>query len=1521
MRVQTDTWRAAEGKFCGNECAFPLGGTYHGCHQLHVNDFIVQQARRLGGQLTLSLDAHFVRPETKMVQDILLQNGNKNGWRASSAWYQMNAEQAYTSWNRHHWGLPDSDRLFAEALEGNAQIISMVEPISIPKKYHLPEVTMPIELSSNQTLTRDQKLQKLLMSRIAFHGRFPKPDDPQFPVYMERLAREIKVIAHNGKVNFLPYFLNIDIEICTFARENGIPVGPGRGCLSGSSMVVTPSGAKKIQDIQPGDLVVDGLGCITAATDVLSYPCDEPLIEISSFYGAGGLRTTADHEYLISRKVLETDGRKLTHGYVFKKNISPPDWIRADQVEEGDLLVFPKIKYPENRNPFKIDEPIYLRPSNKYKQSSFQSVAKAVGISKISLRRAIRGKTKKSKFEGRILEHLRLIGKEVSEIGVTVELRNEIPALLAKTYDLGMFLGMWVGNGWLAKNKRSMVGMCCRRSTNSGLIERLVKSLFGLSTIPRPHATNDLMQYEIHHSGLRAWLMEMFSDYDFCSGTKYLPDILLETPEDFRRGLRDGLWATDGCFISKTSYSTTSARLARNVFNLLLSLGHPAGIKQDTRTETRAKYGAGKISQEFKITTSPSFGDIKTQMGASFDGQFIYCRVRRVKTVSPEGRVWDITVPTTKSYLTDGGVVHNSAAGSLLAYLLRITSIDPIIWDLSFERFLSMGRIARGKFPDIDIDLADPKKVVAQLSGRYTDCFARICTTGTMKLKGALRDICRILLDTGNDVAMATRVNELCNTIENMPQGADSKKWLYGYEDGEGRHVGYIEINQQLRAFLAEFPQVATTLDEVMDVPKSVGRHASAYCLSDEPLTDLLPMCELGAGNDKESCTQFTMGPVEALGLIKYDLLGLNTLKDIAGAIALIKQRHGLEIDIDTMEYSEPLKDAKKIGIWIDDPAVFDRFCSGRTETVFQFKSAIATNLCKQVKPRSLLDLANITANGRPGTMYALLEDGETTLIDAWVARRQGRAPITYVHPDLEEILKPTDGIFTYQESLQAAFVKCCDYSAEESDLIREIMGKKKPELLAPLLPPIREKLLSKGWQPQQVESFVSSCVASARYVFNKCLGLRTLVYTAADGQKKLRKIKKGDWVLARDTKLCVDRFVKVVDVVDSQAELWKVTLENAITLETSMEHKYLCEDGVQHPLWEVLENRLAVITKSGPQKVVSVSSLGICPSRDLEVDHPDHNFYANGVVVSNSHSVAYAYIGYICMWLKTHFPLEWWNSVLENSNNDDLKDSAKHVRDIVIPPEINTALLDFYIIDDGLGKLVFPLNRVKNVKGAGQFIWDARHPDGTAEVPFLGLEDFYNRVDKTKVNKRVVASLIWAGAFDRLCSISAVTQRNELFRQYLTIKKDKDANSFTDLPEEEILKKQMEMLAIGSADFVELLRRKTGLNILDPGDITSKTDDTAIRTGGLAARIKVIKIKKEGKNRGREMCFIDLGNESNEISVTVFPDRYEEYKNQIVEGQVLLIRGRVNRYNGKLSLIADSVEIAFPDDPTLDEY
>lgn len=695
------------------------------------------------------------------------------------------------------------------------------------------------------------------------------------------------------------------------------------------------------------------------------------------------------------------------------------------------------------------------------------------------------------------------------------------------------------------------------------------------------------------------------------------------------------------------------------------------------------------------------------------------------------------------------GAGRGSAGGCLLAYLLKITHIDPVKYNLSFERFLSSGRINRGKLPDIDIDFSEPDKIAEALKAKHGDKFVRVCTTGTNKVKSAIRDVSRVILDTKNNEQTKKIVDDVCKTISNVPQGFnDLIKWLYGWDDEEGHHLGELESNKNLDNFFDENPMVQSLVEQIIGIPKSLGRHASAYCLSDIPINEIVPVCRIS----EEECTQFTMEAVESMGLVKFDLLGLNTLKDIGKCIKLVKDRHNKDIDI----YNIP-----------DDKDVFKQFSKGFTETVFQFNGPIPTKICKQVKPQSILDLAAITAACRPGTMYALMQDEEssheTTLIDLWVKRRQGKKEVSYLHDDLKDILSNTHGIVLFQEQISAMFQKSCEYSAEQADEIREIIGKKKMDKMNEILPDIRRRLQNRGWDQSQISAFVSLCRSSSNYAFNL------------------------------------------------------------------------------------------------------------------------------------SHSVAYSYMAYVCMWLKSHYPLEWWTAILQNSTHEDLEANAKYFSNIVKLPDVNVSHVDFYIIDDSDKKIVYPLTMVKGVKNASQEVY--------SKAPYSSFKDFFERIDKKIVNKRVVTALIFAGAFDKLKESGdgeKHEKRNNLLKAYSIFRNEK-LEKVISKGEIDIL--ESKSLCIGNPDIVDYFLNKGHLNCIDIPEVMITHEGTLVKTAGVILAVKQIKTKA-----GDDMCFIDIGNKEFRVSITCFPEKYAKIKNELAIDKVILVIGKINVFRERKSIVADSI-------------
>jgi DNA polymerase III subunit alpha len=696
------------------------------------------------------------------------------------------------------------------------------------------------------------------------------------------------------------------------------------------------------------------------------------------------------------------------------------------------------------------------------------------------------------------------------------------------------------------------------------------------------------------------------------------------------------------------------------------------------------------------------------------------------------------------------GPGRGSAAGCLLSYLLNITQRDPIKNDLSFERFLSQGRINRGKLPDIDMDFSDPERLATALKDIYGDKIVRVCTTGTNKVKNAIRDVSRVLLNTKENPEEKREVEDVCKTVSNIPQGvSDLNKWLDGYEE-DGNHVaGELDINPSLRSFFEHHPDVEKIVRGVLGIPRSIGRHAAAYCIADSPIHEIVPICKVKG----EICTQFTMGPIEEIGLVKFDMLGLNTLKDISSCIELIKQRHKVEIDM----YKIPE----------DDISTYIEFCRGKTPTVFQFNGSVPTSVCKKVMPKNIKDLSAITAACRPGTMHAECEDENGTpikLIDLWIKRRRGESKTTFIHPSLEPILSETAGIFIFQEQLNRMFVECCGYSPEKADEIREIIGKKKKDKMDEILPDIKGRLKEKGWNKTQIDSVVSLCIAASSYVFNL------------------------------------------------------------------------------------------------------------------------------------SHSDCYAYLGYVCMWLKTHYPLEWWNSILQNSSHKDLEVNSRHFKKYLMHPDVNMSETDFYIINDEVKKIVYPLSMIKGVKNAAIEI--IKHK------PFSSFEEFLSKVTKRVVNKRVVLAMLWAGAFDRMPEAQGKKswqKRNSLYKKFCELRGEAEPQ---DLPPLEVMKNESLSLCVGEPNVHELYKlRYPGSSVSSIEDVLKLGDENRATTIGIVKGVREIKTKK-----GEDMCFVDLANAEFNISITVFPKLYQSSKEFLNFGEILRISGKINIYNDRKSIVADSI-------------
>ena len=398
----------------------------------------------------------------------------------------------------------------------------------------------------------------------------------------------------------------------------------------------------------------------------------------------------------------------------------------------------------------------------------------------------------------------------------------------------------------------------------------------------------------------------------------------------------------------------------------------------------------------------------------------------------------------------DQGIIYGpgrgSAAGSLLAYAIKITEVNPLEYDLLFERFLNPDRIS---MPDIDTDIQDNRRdeVIEYCTQKYGKArVGNICTFGKMMAKNAVRDVARVL---EVPYAEADRIAKL------VPDP------VMGY------HVKLkdaIKTEPDLKKEYETNPTAKEVIDFAMRLEgtiRSHGVHACGVVIAPDDLVKFLPM-EVSAKGPL--ATQFPSTQVEELGLLKMDFLGLSNLSVIQQALRIIKKVYKREINMNKLP--------------LDDPKVYELFQRGDTTGVFQFESAGMKRYLRDLKPTKFDDLIAMNALYRPGPMQ---------FIESFIKRRHGEEEITYLHPGLENSLKSTYGILIYQEQFMQASKEWCGFTGGQADTLRKAVGKKKVKLMEQVKPQFIEGAVKVGGATEEIANkFWDQLLDFANYCFNK---------------------------------------------------------------------------------------------------------------------------------------------------------------------------------------------------------------------------------------------------------------------------------------------------------------------------------------------------------------------------------------------------------------------------------------------------
>ena len=516
------------------------------------------------------------------------------------------------------------------------------------------------------------------------------------------------------------------------------------------------------------------------------------------------------------------------------------------------------------------------------------------------------------------------------------------------------------------------------------------------------------------------------------------------------------------------------------------------------------------------------------------------------------------------------GPGRGSAAGSLVAYCLKITNIDPIHHGLLFERFLNP---ERKSMPDVDTDFCPDRRgdMIKYVTDKYGEAnVAQIITFNRMTSKAVLKDVGRVL---GVDFGDQNRIAKMIPVARGKPaklkvmisKDTPEPAFKQAYEN---EVIPIYNDNKEEVGSVAVRNWVDMAI-RIEGTNKTFGVHAAGVVISSQPLDEIVP---LQRNNDGSVITQYYMEDVEAMGLLKMDFLGLKNLTTIQRAANLVEKTKGVTLDLDQIPLDEKkaleiLAKGKQKKLPPDIQETHKLFRAGNLEGIFQLESDGMKQITKDLKPSGIEDLSSISALYRPGPLDA-------GLIPIFIDRKHGREKVSYQHPLLENILKETYGVIVYQEQIMKIAQELAGYSLGEADLLRRAMGKKKVAEMEKH----REKFIdgsAKTGVPQAVaEDLFEQMIKFAEY----CLSYDTEVLTDRGvmkiGEIVERKFYGMVYSVDKESGTIYQQFIKQWHDRGEQ-EIFEYTLENGAVIKATKDHKFMTSDRQMLPIDEIFERGL----------------------------------------------------------------------------------------------------------------------------------------------------------------------------------------------------------------------------------------------------------------------------------------------------------------------------------------------------------
>ncbi len=995
-----------------------------GISQEDVNQILLRLAKKYDLKVIATNDSHYVNEKDFDPHDILLcintgekyatpkgdGKGQRFGFPNSEFFFKTQAEM-----NKLFGDLP-------QALDFTCEIADKVEKLKLKRDILLPAFPLPQGFA-----TQDD-----FLKHLAFQGAAKKYGTITADIE-QRLNYELEIIQ---KMGFPGYFLIVQ-DFINAAKDMGVWVGPGRGCLTGEAKIVMPNGSlKELKDVQVGDRVITQDGSVQKVLNTMQYEVTEDLLNIKTYYGdSQGITLTKDHKVLtVSKTVAQTlvgdalvcekiGGKDKAQTKVYATKETDFVWKQAQEISKDDYLFIPNVQIAEiepitidlgkfeRRESYISEDKIFLTdldvmpdPLNSQEYDMPEMRDRFVKLNEGWFR-----------FFGIVAD---FGAYSLAENKVRLGIITEGWGNRTDNYDfvLTFLRNHYFTNYKLSQEKNSrydesdveydyittkititdkfLVGVIAKVFDTEQ--ERSNISLRNVTSMDKEQERTNISLRNVSSNGFQA----VYS----------LPDVILQAPKNLVKAF------LAGCRDKQDLVEISGNNFGKALKPYLLKLYQRIGELVQFKFEVYNEY----VSLIRNLNEKPTY--IRTENGFLVPIREIEKVAKRRKNQKPLV-VYDIEVKNNHNYLTSSFLVHNSAAGSAVAYCVNITNVDPIQYKLLFERFLNPERVS---MPDIDIDFDDEgrSKVIDYVVDKYgKNQVAQIVTYGTMAAKMSIKDVSRVL------ELPLEEANALAKLVPEKPGTTLAK----AYE--EVAELAAIRRGSDLRA------KVLQSAEILEGSVRGTGIHAAGVIIAPDDITNYIPVCLAKDKGDKKAAdgdeegggqaldllvTQFDGKHIEEAGMLKMDFLGLKTLTIMRDAIDLIQKNHGVLIDLDKIP--------------IDDKKTYELYQKGNTIGTFQFESEGMQMYLRDLKPTNIEDLIAMNALYRPGPM---------DFIPTYINRKHGKETTEYPHELLEPILNYTFGIMVYQEQIMQTAQVMANYSLGGADLLRRAMGKKDKEKMA----------------------------------------------------------------------------------------------------------------------------------------------------------------------------------------------------------------------------------------------------------------------------------------------------------------------------------------------------------------------------------------------------------------------------------------------------------------------------------------